>query len=230
VDDRTPPAIVARIRMATAVSLHDYTEYERALELAAPLPEVFERLGEDLSANVAYCTVGLFLIKLGRVEEGEPLLTRALAGFRSLQQVKWVVRVLQFVSYARRYAGDVSSSRACLQEAIRISKANGLARDEQVASDVLALTEFTSGNGRLAIEIAEGALAMVWQSKNTSQVVSHMVNLAAYYIGCDRWEDARRIIHAALKFRDDQHPWLVWVLQHAAALAILETPPRRCRH
>jgi hypothetical protein len=53
-----------------------------------------------------------------------------------------------------------------------------------------------------------------------------MVNLAAYYIGCDRWEDARRIIHAALKFRDDQHPWLVWVLQHAAALAILETPQR----
>jgi predicted ATPase/DNA-binding CsgD family transcriptional regulator len=222
VDDRTSPTIAARIRLASAISLYDYTEYERALELASPLPEIFERLGVQLSAYISYCTVGFFLIQLGRVSDGEPLLTTALAGFRSLQKLRWVVRVLQFVSYARRHSGDASGSRASLQEAIRISKAHGFVREELAGTEGLALTEFALGNGRLAIEIAEAALATACHSKKTNTVVSVMVNLAAYYIGCNRWEDARRILHAALKFRDDQHPWLVWILQHAAALTILE--------
>ncbi len=87
-----------------------------------------------------------------------------------------------------------------------------------------------SGNGRLAIETAEAALAMAWRSKKIDRLVEVLTNLGAYYIGCDRWSDARTVLNAALNFRDEQHPWIIWNLQHVAALNILEFLDRPMDH
>jgi len=80
-----------------------------------------------------------------------------------------------------------------------------------------------AGNGRLAIEFAEAALAMSLRSKWTERGLANEINLAIYYIASDRWDDARMILHAALQAIDEQHPWLIWLLQHVAALTILES-------
>jgi hypothetical protein len=131
-------------------------------------------------------------------------------------------QTLQDIAVARSAAGDTSSARTYLSEAIANFTTIGGQTFVIIAIGSLAEIEFRAGNAERAVHLMPALPPYVppWY------LVRYLLSLTAYLIACDRWDEAHERAREALDVaRETQHDAsLVWAIQHLTAIAALSTP------
>jgi predicted ATPase/DNA-binding XRE family transcriptional regulator len=222
VDDRTPPAVRARLDFAAARIAAGLGEWDAALRLAPRAIAAFETLGDTLGAAYGQCTLGMALLCVGRGAEAEPPLNIALTNARLHEDARLTGWVLHQLIYARSVDGDLARGRAYAGEALDIGNAIGVDQTAPITS-TLGEAEFQAGNIERALKFAQQSVAAARRHPRARKLVPCLLNFAAYAIACERWDDALAASNEALRSAQetDRHIWSAWALQHIVAAAVL---------
>jgi predicted ATPase len=156
VDDATPPAVEARIRLGLGWDFYggdrDRLPHNiRAIELL--------RLtgGEPLLLGQALVQAGQATIRHGDVTETEHYIGEALSVLRASGRTKLLAYALMIAGNARLSGGDLDGARSLLEEALALSKAVGDVRTHDHCEAHLATIAFLAGHITEAIDRARSA-------------------------------------------------------------------------
>lgn len=224
VDERTPAVLAVRLafmaehRAAASLghgSAHDLERW----------PAVFDELGDTGTAARARYSLGLALVNRGRLAEGEALLREAHDRARMLDNRSLAATTLQEIGRVRSLHGNLDEARVYFARAAEAWQSIGAKRGAASAALVLAEAEYLGGNTECALELAAGALELFRETDaSTFLTLVARINVTAYLIACDRWDDARAHAREALLVAYETHAnTLVAALaiQHLAAIATL---------
>jgi len=229
-DDDVPPALMARLSIADAILSGALGEYkamlasaQRALERASTL--------DDFSLALAKQAAGSALAALGRREEGEALLERALTVAVLLGNRRLQAMILGDLGTARSRGADVEGARRFYAEALAHYVALGLERPAASIAGNLAEVEFAAGDAAAALARAEEAHSGHEATRNRRSAANDLCNMAAYLVALDCFDDARAYaVKALFAVRDVKATVLLaYVLQHLAAVAALQPYPNARR-
>jgi predicted ATPase/DNA-binding CsgD family transcriptional regulator len=224
----TPPALAARLDCAAANIAFACNEFETALALSRQASATLDAGGDEVERVRATYLAGAALLCLGRSAEAEPLLHEALAAGRALRNLRLVGTALQAIAYACSSDGDGAAARAHFGEALEIWRAIGAKRDAAIARVNLAEAEFVAGNVTAAVDLVTAAIATLRETGFTRALLPARLNLAAYLIACDRWEEARTTAREALAIAQEtqRNVFVACALQRVAAITVLAPDAR----
>jgi tetratricopeptide (TPR) repeat protein len=190
---------------------------EKALRLRA----VFDELQLARAEHAA----GAALAALGESSQGEALLDQVLTASYRLHNKRLQALVLSDLGTAHSRRGDSDASRRFYAEARSLYVSLGLERPAASIAGHLAELEFEAGDAAAALFQAEEARAGHAATRNRRSEAADLCNIAAYLVALDCYGDARVAVLRALEAaRDICSPVLTaFVLQHAAALGVLES-------
>ena len=221
VDERTPLSVLARLEYAEAKIAEQFSEKTRTVDTGTRALEHFQMLGDFLGIAQTQRVVGYALIKLGRLDEGEGLLSDALDAARRYG-FRWVeASSLGMLGLAHSYMRDFDKADRYFSEAIAMYTRLGDDKAAAATACNFAEAKFIAGDPSSAIELvkrgieASGGLEYVG--------VPALTNLIAYLIALSRYDEARSHALAALKLAHQlgMNLTLRFNLQHLAAIAIL---------
>jgi tetratricopeptide (TPR) repeat protein len=131
--------------------------------------------------------------------------------------------ILEDIAYGKSLAGRAAEARADFAEALQIWTTIGAKRNIVSLSVVMAEHLFLAGEVAAAIELANNAIARLRQVSFSRSLVTALNNLAAYYIACDRFDEARAQAREALDMAAETQTdvALTWSLQHLSAIGAL---------
>jgi predicted ATPase/class 3 adenylate cyclase len=230
IDEGTPADVAARLDLAAAaldgvlgLPHASYVEAERALER-------YRVLGDDVGTVGAQRNMGVALVMLGRIAEGEALLNEALATLRRLGLRKMTGAVLDSLGLVRKSVGDLTGARNFYEEARAIFEATGAQSLAGAVTLNLAETEFFGGDAATAIQLAAEALASD-RAVSFTRIALLQANMAAYLIALERYDEARSYAREALSAarRTYHEVPALWALQHLAAVAAFQQGADRTR-
>jgi non-specific serine/threonine protein kinase len=205
-------------------------------ELSGALGEYSARLGsarqalglraslDDLQTARAQQAAGSALSGLGMIDEGETLLTDALAGATRMHNRRLQGLVLGELGTARSRSGDIENARRYYAEALSHYVPLGFERAAASIAGHLAEVEFASGDVAAALVRVEEARIGHETTRNRRSAANDLSNMAAYLISLNRFDEARRQAMRALSAARDVKATVLtaYVLQHMAAIGILE--------
>lgn len=224
VDAATPAAVEAKLYLAEALLNAGFMEHKASYAAAEKALARYRSVADDpLAIAYARRCAGSALVYLGRVAEGERLLTEALAAAYSLDARMLTGIVLEDLARARSLSNDLAGARARYAEAHAVYKGFP---DEQQAVNVatnLADAEFLAGNALTALTLTDEALTFDRALNNTRAIANDLCNMAAYLIALDRYDEARAYARDAVVLaRDLQVQVLLTLsLQRLAVVAAL---------
>lgn len=219
IDETQAPAVAARLWLTSAV----LNEGARKLEDGKRSRALYESLGDKRGAARALRCVGSALHHLGRMDEAEIALRKALPDLREAGDSAEVVRCLFSLSSTVWARGNVPAARQLLGETLAAAKALG----DEVASAAylfnLAELEFSEGEAATAVRHASDALAMYLGAKNFRLVAIVQANLAIYRIALEQFGEARTEASEAIRWaRETQYSYCMAIaIQHLALLLAL---------
>ena len=222
VDGGTPAEVVANLYLAEAG--HDIvTQYKASYAAAEQALARYRDLGDKLRVAWAQRFAGRALLALGRISDGEALLTEALAAARALGPPRLTGQALESLAWARQVSGDLAGARARYAEALATFQAAGAEAQVATVAMNLAEAEFCAGDALTALRLAGDALVAARAFNDTRLVATDLCNMAAYLVALDRCDEARAHAREAVTpTRDLQlEVNLAFTLQHLAAVAAL---------
>ena len=220
---QTPSPVIAALDLAEAelaAALIQYTASRTACERALTR---CREIGDPMRIAYAQLCLGLSLIFLGNIEEGEALLRPALSQARALGAQRLTGLALQTLGEARHLAGDVDEARRLHAEALASLRTVGAERTAANVCVNLAEAEFHGGNANEALRWANEALATHRAFNATRGVAFAQINMTAYLTALERYDEALVSARAAIgAARDAQlQVGTAWALQHLAATVVL---------
>jgi tetratricopeptide (TPR) repeat protein len=224
VDASTDPAVVARLAIAEAELHESRVQFRSALEAAERAKTHFAAIGDKLGYARALHLTGASLVGLGSSDDGERLLQESLTAARALNAPRLVAMALGDIGGARNRSGDSDGARDAYAEALAYHRSHGFVRQAASVAGNLAEVEFGSGHPEAALRNATSALEGHLDLGNQRAVGIDLLNMAAYYIALDRFEEARAAaVESLASAREVGAPMFVaFALQHLAAIAALQ--------
>ncbi len=221
VDAGTDAAITANLDYAEAALDGALNRHKASYDAAERALERFRRLGDTRGEVLAQTRAGFALLFLGRVAEGEAGLQAALAGAEGLKLQKWTAAVLAYLALVPLFAGDFEKSRVQNIKALAAARTSGYDRHAAEIALNLAETEFRSGDAEAALRLSAEALDAYRFQRDSARIANCLLNMVAYLIALDRYDDARLQARKALTLsRDAQAEISVAVIvQHLATVA-----------
>jgi predicted ATPase/class 3 adenylate cyclase len=227
-NDHTPLPVMAALDLAEAelaASLVQYAASRTACERAL---ERYREIGDPMGIAYAQRCLGLALIFLGKIEQGEALLGPALSQARALGARRLTGVALQTLADARHSVGDVSEARRLHAEALANLQAVGAERTAANVCVNLGEAEFHGGNAQEALRWANEALTTHRAFNATRGVAFAQINMTAYLTALERYDEARLSARAAIGVARDAQLQVgtAWALQHLAATVVLPANPK----
>jgi predicted ATPase len=223
-DAHTPVATIAALDLAEALLAAGLMQHKASLAAAQRALASYREVGDQLRIARTERIVGRELVVLGKIAEGEQLLSQALQGARSLGARRLIGNVLEDLAVARELAGgDLCEARQLSAEALAIARSMGAERNAAVLAGNLAEAEFRGGDAAAAVRLVGEALAAARTLNSTRDVTNALCNMAAYLVTLDRYDEARTSAREALAAaRDARYAVQVtWALQRLAAVCAL---------
>ncbi len=222
VTEATPREVVAGLELAHASLASVFNQFGNALSAAQRALDTYIALDRAAGVADALRLAGRSLVYLGRVEEGENLLQEALNNRRAGGSSR-IGSILADLAVARAYQNDLPGARTLFARASAMYEEREDISKIAVTAATLAEAEFSGGNAREAVRLAENALAsarMLGRFR-TAEVI--LGNLAAYNIELGEYAAARASACEALEISQTQTDAIsvVFGIQHLAAVAAL---------
>lgn len=224
VDETTHPAIIARLELANAkvagnTGLALYAESIASAERALAY---YTELDDPVRFVRAQHYKGRALVYMRRFSEGEAVLHEAIRTARTRGLYKCAGGTLETLGLARLFQGDTAGACSFWTEGLALLRRSG-ARDSECAAFTIHLAEAKFCDGK-----PEEALRLVSHAANTYRSTNYrsglwyaLMNLAAYLVKVERFDEARSHAREALTITRDLGVELgtAVTLQHLAAVA-----------
>jgi predicted ATPase/DNA-binding SARP family transcriptional activator len=225
VSAETSSPVVATLDLADAYLAAALTQHKASLAAAERVLARYRIMANVLGVAHSKRLIGIALVVLGKIGEGEALLPEALAEFRALGARKSASVVLGHLAWARLFAGDVVGARQLYSEALTAARAAGAERNEAVIVASLAEAEFRAGDAAAAVQLVREAMTLCRVFHDARLIALALHNEAAYLVALRRYDEGRTSAREALAgARDTQYSSGVgWALQHLAAVAALQS-------
>jgi predicted ATPase/class 3 adenylate cyclase len=222
IKDDTAEAIIARLDLAESIVVGILALRKAAVDAADRALARFRKLGDKRGVAESQLQVGRDIAYLGKAFEGEALLNEALTECQRLGLRKLTGRALRALGDVRGAVGDVNGARARYAEALPILRAAGAEFAAAALSLNLAEVEFRGGDAMTALQLAGEALEIMRTFNAQRSVAINLCNMAAYLVALGRHDESRSRAHAAIAVARDAQAeiWLVFALQHLAAVAV----------
>ncbi len=225
IDSATPVLVAARLALSDATLAMLAQQYKAALSEAERALEFFTQLGDRQGIAFAHMFAGAARGFQGETAEGTALLEAALGEFRQLGSRRAIGAALNYLGCLQLTSGYVAASRSFFREALDVLRSAGSARPATHIALLLAEAEFRDGDALQAVRLVAETLAAERALNDLDALTFTLVNLAAYLVSLERWDDA--ILHAreALSLSLDRQitAATIWALQHLAAISALRS-------
>lgn len=227
VDETTPPAILARLRLAAGRSAH--MGGRQHLESSLQALDLFRQTDEPLYTAIALSQVGKMLLRPGDVAEAEPYLREGVARLRAVGPTKFLVLALGIMVGMYWFANDIDGARAHLEEAHDLALGFGDARQLEFAAAVLAELDFAAGRREEAIARARAVQAACRMRGSTVSLATVSSNLAGYLVAIGDAAGGREVAGEALRLALalGANAWVMNCFQHLALAAAIDREPVR---
>jgi predicted ATPase/transcriptional regulator with XRE-family HTH domain len=218
-----PTAVTAKLDLADALFAAVYKEWDAAYAAAERARAGYDRLCDAGGLAEARRRAGTALIYVGRIQDGEKLLERALADARASDAGKLAGLIMMDLGQARQFTGDLAAARMWFTQALSKSRALGAQRIAAAVASNLGESEFQAGNSEAALQLVRESLETHRAGNYALNVAIDLANMAAYLVALDRFDEAREVIRSAIPAaRDPDYGYgIVLLLQRAAAIAAL---------
>jgi predicted ATPase/transcriptional regulator with XRE-family HTH domain len=224
VDERTPPVLAARLTFLAAHRAATYFGHG-SLDEIERWPAMFDELGDTGAAARARYSLGLALVNNGRLDAGETLLVEAHDRALGLDNRSMAASTLQEIGRVRSLRGQLDEARDYFARAVQAWQSIGAKRGAASSALVLAEAEYLGGNAEYALELAAESLELLRETDgSTFLTLVARINVTAYLIACDRWNDARAHAREALLAAYETHAntlLAAHAIQHLAAIAAI---------
>jgi predicted ATPase/class 3 adenylate cyclase len=223
VDQSTPPDVRAFVTAIRANDAANHNDYAAAYAAAAEAMELYR----DVSAprNLAWVMrlAGCSLAYLGRLDEGEALLRRALERARELGMPAQESAALRDLATARSFAGDFGSAMPLFAEAFDIAKRANREHLLLTIGANLAEMQQKFGDTEGALRSALEALEPAKRFGVTMMLGRLHCNIAGYLIALERYDEAESHARTALiDYRESASDLATQLaLQHLATVMAL---------
>lgn len=221
-NESTPPLLLAGLELAHASFASIFNRFNTALAAGQRAVTAFVALQQQASAADAQRLVGRSLLYLGRVDEGEELLTKSLA-VRQASGSRRTAGILGDLAVARALRGDLPGARTLFARASALFAQEADVSKIAITALTMAEAEFMAGNAELALQLGEEALAAARSAGRHRTAAAILGNIAAYHLhlgDCDRaYARARESFEIARKVAPDVVS-LLFAVQHLAASAV----------
>ena len=221
--DGTPAAIVGKLDLCDAQVAGALSQYAAMLAASERALERYSHLEDRNGTIEAKHAAGSALLFLGRIQEGESVLTEALALARAIGSRRMNGVLMQSLAIARQIDGDAAGARALFSEALAIFEAFGAERQIATISADLAELAFQDGDAAAALQLVEGAVTALRAQHDLRRLALALGNMSAYQIALEHFDDAlgsaREALTAAKETGGDV--FVGFSLQHVAAIAAL---------
>jgi predicted ATPase/transcriptional regulator with XRE-family HTH domain len=227
IDESTPREVAAQLDFAEAFIAAMFFEFTAALTAGERAFAAFCVLGDRRGALEAQRIVGIALVVLGRIAEGEQLLSKALDSARSLGKTQVVGWLAVGLAFARSTQGDPIGARACYAEALSLFQHLGADRSAAMVALNLAGEEARWGDAASAARLAADATEKFRALNRPYDVMNGLIESASYLIMLARFEEARQCAREALDLAVERQ-WsagLLVSIQHLVTISALD--PRR---
>ncbi|MGC1380612.1 MAG: TIR domain-containing protein [Candidatus Baltobacteraceae bacterium] len=222
-DGDTPRLVVAKLSLAEAHLAMLAQQYGAALPAAERAMQLYAQLADRQGAALARMFVGGARGFQGDLIEGVVQLELALEEFRRLGSTRAIPGALSYLGTLQVSAGNVAAARPLFSEALGILKSLGAAQSAAHIALYLAEGEFRDGNALQAVSFIGESIAAHRSLNDLDALTFALVNLAAYLVSLDRWDEAA--VHArealSLSLQREITSATVWALQHLAAISAL---------
>ena len=225
VTEETPLRVRAALHLASASLASVFNQFRAAHAAAGLAMSEFEELDDAEGLCDAQRLAGRSLVYLGRVAEGEALLTQALSCRRSRGSPR-TGGILGDLAVARALTGDFPASRDLFSRASAAFAEEHDTSKLAITAATLAEAEFLAGNAVEALALAERALTAVRELGRQRTAAAILGNISAYHIALGQHEPARMHAREALQLSRDAQADAVSVafsLQHLSAVAALRS-------
>jgi len=222
IDERTPPSLIANLELAHARLIVGFAEARAGRPAAERALERYRTLGDEVRAGHAKRIIGFALVAEGDVAGGSAMLDEALFTAKTAKARRLAILALLGLAHARDVAGDGDRARELYAEALDIAEALGAERQGAGIRCNLAETLFRCGDVARALELVETACE-TYRALGLPTCKA-VINVAAYAIALDRFDEAREAAKEALTAALDLQYRVIVVLalQHLAAVAALK--------
>lgn len=200
VNERTAPALAARLEHAEAHGAQQFNECNVTLAAADRALMQYRELGDVLGAAQARSLSGGALLFLGRPLEAEPLLREALETARTLGDRRLAATVLAKLGQTRSAVGDFGEARAYFIEALAFAKLFGADFLAASVAACLAECEFKVGDSQATLQLMADVLA-TYRGLNSAApgLATELINMAGYLVRLGRYDEARVHVIEALE-------------------------------
>ncbi len=202
-------------------------QQKAALENAERALECYRVAGDDVGYAAALRCRGAALINLGRIDEGEADVAQALETLRRHGHRRLTALALRSLGLAPRLRGELDRAAPIYREALAFAQGLGDERGVQIISGNLAEVEFDAGNAEHALEHGREALAIARSRRDRITTCGLIINVCAYLIALERYEEARSLAHEALQTAQEIQSELHFgiAIQHLAAIGAVAGDP-----
>jgi predicted ATPase/class 3 adenylate cyclase len=227
--DADDPRRRAELKLAEATVHVALREKSVVLEAGREALAAFEDLGDETNAAQAAVYLGFTLAVSGDPAQGQRYLAPALEVFRDYGLPQSAAIAAQDLAIAHLCAGEDREAQRYFEEAL--AGFRNLENARGIVDVSINLAELAHRFGRLDEAVALALEAAETPTTDTDPI--GLVNLTAYLIAGDRFDEAKRYAQASLeRALASGHSGSLWiVVQHLAAIDALrpESDPQR-RH
>ena len=227
--EKAPAPQAARFWLTAAGIALTLRQQKAALDDADRAYAAYAEVNDELGMACALRCRGNALINLGRLDEGEREVSRALEVFRTTHHPRLTGLALRSLGLAPRLRGELDRAGPIYREALAYAQNLCDERGIEIISGNLAEVEFDSGNPERALEHGREALDLARKRRDRITIVSLLLNVCAYLIALERFSEARALAREALGMARDLQMDLHFaiVVQHLAAICAVCGDPAR---
>jgi predicted ATPase len=205
---------------------------QRKHDAAERAMRLYASVGNVPGAARAQRVLAWALYQMGRPDEAQATIERALATARACKDTCTVASCLNTQADIARIRGDVRAGHELFAQALAAFKALGDESGIAIVLSNVAEMEFADGHPEQALRAALEALEIHARGKNATSIANGHINCAAYRIALGDFSAARDSACEGLRLaREARHELnIATVLQHLALLAALAGDARRAAH
>jgi tetratricopeptide (TPR) repeat protein len=225
VSEAEQPQVAARLWMA----LSALSSGQRSHDAAERAIQLYSSVGDLRFTARAQQYLAFPLQQMGRLDEAQATIERALVTSRACGDTTNVVGCLGVQTSIERLRGDFRAGRALLTQALAIYKSLGNEAGIANVLSNLAELEFADGHPQQALSAAIEALEIYAGGKHTTNIAIGHINSAVYRVALGDLTGARDSAREGLRVaRQARYEiYIAIALQHLALLAALAGHPRR---
>ncbi len=219
VAEEEQPAVAARLWRARARFVQGQPMYD-CVQKALGL---YEKIGDARGVAHSLRTMASSLLQMGRLDEANEVIGRAIVALRQLGDDVGVALCLNFQALNAYSQQNFADGRQLYSQALAAFRALG---DEATTASILgnfAELEFADRHPDEALKLVNESLVIRARGKEKTDLAIDLNNSTAYRIALGELEEARESAQEALRWSQaDQNSWNIAVaLQHLALLAAL---------